>query len=175
MLALACARAGVRDGLRVAGLDPWGAAALWVAEHHPGADAVAVTGEDEWVTAEAGRRGVEVTVATVVPEADVVLALGVAPAPGATVLAGALGDVALGGHALERRWDEPGVHHARTARAWLANLDADRAEALRLLGRTLPPTVARRRLTAHRRALRLASVTWRAPRRIVAHHRLRAT
>ncbi len=45
--------------------------------------------------------------------------------------------------ALERRWRWDGTHYARTANAWLANLDARTAAALRVLGETYGEANAR--------------------------------
>jgi len=61
---------------------------------------------------------------------------------------------------LEERWVVPGTHYARTLRAWLANLDASRDEALRLLGRANPPSVARRLLATWRLFLISTNEIW---------------
>ncbi|MEA2167736.1 MAG: cyclopropane-fatty-acyl-phospholipid synthase [Solirubrobacteraceae bacterium] len=45
---------------------------------------------------------------------------------------------------LEERWVVPGTHYAKTLRAWLANLDGNRREAIRILGRHHTPTETRR-------------------------------
>ena len=62
--------------------------------------------------------------------------------------------------ALERRWVVPGTHYARTLQAWLANLDANRAEALRVLGRTRTPSQARRLLATWRLFLISTDEIW---------------
>jgi cyclopropane-fatty-acyl-phospholipid synthase len=46
--------------------------------------------------------------------------------------------------ALVERWTLPGTHYARTAEAWLANLDAHRPEVHAIFARTYGPSEARR-------------------------------
>jgi cyclopropane-fatty-acyl-phospholipid synthase len=62
---------------------------------------------------------------------------------------------------LEQRWVVPGTHYARTLQAWLANLDANRAEALRILGRTRTPSQARRLLATWRLFLISTDEIWK--------------
>ncbi|MEA2123363.1 MAG: cyclopropane-fatty-acyl-phospholipid synthase, partial [Solirubrobacteraceae bacterium] len=62
---------------------------------------------------------------------------------------------------LEQRWVVPGTHYARTLQAWLRNLDANRDEALRVLGRREPPSVARRRLATWRLFLLSTDEIWK--------------
>ena len=61
MLALSCARAGVRDGMRVLDLGcGWGSLSLWLAEQYPAASIVGVSNsaaQREWIVGEARRRG----------------------------------------------------------------------------------------------------------------------
>jgi cyclopropane-fatty-acyl-phospholipid synthase len=61
MLSLSCARAGVRDGMRVLDLGcGWGSLSLWLAEHYPGGSVVGVSNshaQREWILGEAARRG----------------------------------------------------------------------------------------------------------------------
>ena len=61
---------------------------------------------------------------------------------------------------LQERWVVPGTHYAQTARAWLRNLARNRAEAVRIVGRIHPPSVARRLLATRRRDLISAAATW---------------
>ena len=48
--------------------------------------------------------------------------------------------------AIRERWPVDGRHYARTCEAWLANLDANRPQLLRLFERQYPPAEARIRL-----------------------------
>ncbi len=61
MLALSCARAQVRDGMRVLDLGcGWGSLSLWLAEQYPNASIVGVSNsasQREWILGEAARRG----------------------------------------------------------------------------------------------------------------------
>ncbi len=61
MLRLTCERAGLRDGMRVLDLGcGWGSLSLWIAEHYPACQVVAVSnshGQREWIEAERDRRG----------------------------------------------------------------------------------------------------------------------
>jgi cyclopropane-fatty-acyl-phospholipid synthase len=61
---------------------------------------------------------------------------------------------------LEQRWVVPGTHYARTLQSWLANLDGNRAEALRILGRTRTPSQARRLLATWRLFLISTDEMW---------------
>jgi cyclopropane-fatty-acyl-phospholipid synthase len=61
---------------------------------------------------------------------------------------------------LEQRWVVPGTHYAKTLQAWLANLDANRDEALRILGRVHPPSTARRLLATWRLFLISTDEIW---------------
>jgi cyclopropane-fatty-acyl-phospholipid synthase len=61
---------------------------------------------------------------------------------------------------LDERWVVPGTHYARTLQAWLRNLDANRSEALRILGRHNPPSVARRLLATWRLFLISTDEIW---------------
>jgi cyclopropane-fatty-acyl-phospholipid synthase len=61
---------------------------------------------------------------------------------------------------LEQRWVVPGTHYARTLAAWLANLDTNREEALRILGRFNPPSAARRLLATWRLFLISTEEIW---------------
>ncbi len=62
---------------------------------------------------------------------------------------------------LEERWAVPGTHYARTLQAWLRNLDAQRGEALRILGRANPPSEARRLLGTWRLFLLSTDEIWK--------------
>jgi cyclopropane-fatty-acyl-phospholipid synthase len=62
---------------------------------------------------------------------------------------------------LEQRWVVPGTHYARTLQAWLANLDANRDGALRILGRGQPPSAARRLLGTWRLFLLSTDEIWK--------------
>ncbi len=61
---------------------------------------------------------------------------------------------------LDRRWAVAGTHYARTLQAWLGNLDRNRAEALRILGRIHPPSAARRLLATWRLFLISTDEIW---------------
>lgn len=78
---------------------------------------------------------------------------------------------------VEESWLVPGTHYARTAEAWVERLDANRAAALAVLGRDLPPAEARRQLQRWR-IFFLACAELFAFRGgtewVVSHHRLRA-
>jgi cyclopropane-fatty-acyl-phospholipid synthase len=52
--------------------------------------------------------------------------------------------------ALEEQWHWSGMHYARTAEAWLDNLDANRSDVLDVLGRTYGPARATRWLNRWR-------------------------
>jgi cyclopropane-fatty-acyl-phospholipid synthase len=77
---------------------------------------------------------------------------------------------------VEESWVVPGTHYARTAEAWLARLDANRAAALAVLARELAPAAARRQLQRWRLFLLACAelfgfrggTEWG-----VSHHRLR--
>jgi cyclopropane-fatty-acyl-phospholipid synthase len=60
MLALACARAQVTDGMRILDLGcGWGSLSLWLAEHYPASSVVGVSNsvrQREWIEAERDRR-----------------------------------------------------------------------------------------------------------------------
>ena len=61
---------------------------------------------------------------------------------------------------LADRWVVDGTHYARTLQAWLRRLDANRDEALRILGRTAPPTKARQLLGTWRLFLLSTDEIW---------------
>jgi cyclopropane-fatty-acyl-phospholipid synthase len=62
---------------------------------------------------------------------------------------------------LEQRWVVPGTHYARTLQAWLERLDANRDEALRILGRSRTPSAARRLLGTWRLFLVSTDEIWK--------------
>lgn len=51
---------------------------------------------------------------------------------------------------VEERWRVNGTHYARTAEAWLANLDRSRAAARKVFAKAYGPAVARRKVTEWR-------------------------
>ena len=51
---------------------------------------------------------------------------------------------------VEERWRVNGTHYARTAEAWLANLDRNRGAARKLFAKTYGPGVARRKVVEWR-------------------------
>jgi cyclopropane-fatty-acyl-phospholipid synthase len=61
----------------------------------------------------------------------------------------------------EQRWVVPGTHYARTLQAWLERLDANRDEALRILGRSRTPSAARRLLGTWRLFLVSTDEIWK--------------
>jgi cyclopropane-fatty-acyl-phospholipid synthase len=78
---------------------------------------------------------------------------------------------------VEESWLVPGTHYARTAEAWLARLDARRAEARAALGRVLPPREARRQLRRWRIFFLACAELFAfggGAEWVVSHHRLRA-
>ena len=77
---------------------------------------------------------------------------------------------------VEAQWRLNGTHHARTAEAWLANLDRNRAKVRDLFARTYGPGAARRKVAEWRLFL-MASAELGAYRGgnewMVSHYRLR--
>jgi cyclopropane-fatty-acyl-phospholipid synthase len=61
MLALACERAGIRDGMSILDLGcGWGSMSLWIAEHYPNASVLAVSNsapQRAWIEAQRDQRG----------------------------------------------------------------------------------------------------------------------
>jgi len=77
---------------------------------------------------------------------------------------------------VEERWRVNGTHYARTAEAWLANLDRNRGAAKKILAKACGPGVARRKVLEWRHFL-LACAELRGFRGgnewMVSHYRLR--
>lgn len=78
--------------------------------------------------------------------------------------------------ALDERWRVDGTHYARTARAWLHNLDARRGEALRVLAANYGPREAPRWLHRWRTFFIACEELWgldHGSQWIVSHYRFR--
>lgn len=77
---------------------------------------------------------------------------------------------------VEARWRVNGTHYARTAEAWLANLDRNRKAARRLFAKVYGPAVARRKVTEWRLFFLACAelFAWRGGNEwMVSHYRLR--
>lgn len=77
---------------------------------------------------------------------------------------------------VEERWRVNGKHYARTAEAWLANLDRNRRVARALLAKALGPGLARRKLAEWRVFLMACAELWAfggGNEWMVSHYRLR--
>jgi cyclopropane-fatty-acyl-phospholipid synthase len=220
MLALTCARAEIRDGMRILDLGcGWGSLSLWLAERYPAASVVGVSnsaGQREWIEQQGAARGLtNLTVVTAdvnrfAPDGrfDRVMSIemfehmrnwqtllkrvaGWLDPDGGKAFVHVFSHRSLpylfeGTWAAERfftaglmpghdlmlwfqrdlvvadQWIVPGMHYARTLSAWLANLDAQREEALAVLrasGRSLGE--ARRLLGTWRLFLLSTEVIWR--------------
>lgn len=221
MLALSCARAEIRDGMRILDLGcGWGSLSLWLAERYPSASVVGVSNsalQRQWIERQCAARGLS-NVSVVTADVNAFEPVG---GPFDRVMSiemfehtrnwqALLGRVAgwlspRGGKAFvhvfshrslpylfegtwaaERfftaglmpshdlmlrfqrdlvvadQWIVPGVHYARTLEAWLANLDAQREEAVEVLRASCRSSREARRLLGTWRLFLLSTeVIWR--------------
>ena len=77
---------------------------------------------------------------------------------------------------VEARWRVNGTHYARTAEAWLANLDRNRPAARQLFAKAYGPAVARRKVAEWRVFLMACAELWAfaaGNEWMVSHYRLR--